>query len=305
MRLCLRCLACLCAFVLLLCGTAAAAESALRGYAKDDGYVYVCLGSYPQKADGSEEPILWRVLSVDDEKVWLLSEYILFARAMHTSLKEYRDVLKGDFAQTELCQYLNSTFIADAFSSGETGMLLPHEKYGKVFLLSREELSDKTLGPGVTLKNSKSAKKIQNNPGVRAWGTEWAIQDNGYPKDQYPNPKARIRNAAGTADISVAEKRLFVYSADRGSVSPYWTRSQSSADARHASCTKADGTIGHIEVGRDNEGVRPSVYLSPESFVICGGQGTKEDPYLLRPRTEEVDLTIELIETIPEGDAEP
>ncbi|MBR5345644.1 MAG: hypothetical protein IK127_07445 [Clostridia bacterium] len=294
MRLRFRCMACLCALALLLCG-AARSEEALRGYTKENGYIYVSLGRYPQSADGTVKPIVWRVLSTDEEKVWLLSEYVLFARAMHTSLKEYQNEFKGDFSQTELSHYLNSAFTDDAFTAEESDMLLPFEEFGKVFILSTAELNDKSIGLGVTLKDSSNSKKIHENPGVRAWGTEWATTDNGYPQETYPNPKAKIRNATDTANITVGEKRLFVYSANRGSTSPYWTRTQSGADKRHANCTKADGTIGHIEVGRDNEGVRPSVWLAAGSFEIVGGSGTLDDPFVLAPP--------EAAESIPEGDA--
>lgn len=275
----------LCATLLLalLAGGLARAEDALRGYTAEEGYVYVRFGTYPQQADGGREPILWRVLTADDERVWLLSEYILFARAMHTSLSEYQKEFKGDYAQTELCRYLNTTFLADAFTGAEQEALLPFGDCGRVFILSTEDLNDRSIGLGVTLRDSRSEKKIRQNPGVRAWGTAWALQHNGYSPEEYPNPRAKIRNAAGTANVTVAEKRLFAYSADRGGVSPYWTRTQSGADRRHANCTKANGTIGHMEVGRDNEGVRPAVYLAAGSVRIAGGLGTREDPFVLEP----------------------
>lgn len=263
------------------------AEAALRGYSKEEGYVYALLGRYPQKADGTVEPILWRVLDTDGERAFLLSEYILFARAMHTSLKDYRDILKGDFAQTELCHYLNTTFSEAAFTEEESALLLPCENFGKVFLLSRDEMNNKEYGLGVTLKDSHNVTKILEDPGVRAWGTEWAKEDNGYPKDQYPDPKAKIRNAADMANITVAEKRLYAYPANRAGISPYWSRTQSSADARHACCTKANGAIGHIEVGRDNEGVRPAVYLAAGGYRIASGTGTMEDPYVILPAAGE------------------
>ncbi len=271
------------ALLAVLCAGAASAEGALRGYSKDEGYVYVHLGRYPQTEVGDIRPILWRVLSVDGEKAFLLSEYVLFARAMHTSLKDYRDVLKGDFAQTELCHYLNTTFSGDAFTEEETEMLLPCENFGKIFLLSRDEMNSKELGLGVTLKGSNNVKKILADPGVRAWGTEWAIQNNGYSKEEYPDPKAKIRNASDMANITVAEKRLYAYPANRAGVSPYWSRSQSDSDGRHACCTKANGAIGHIEVGRDNEGVRPAVCLAEGSYRIESGSGTMEDPYVIVP----------------------
>ena len=235
----------LCALVLALClmgGWAAADE--LRGYEKENGYVYISLGEYPQTADGGVLPILWRVLTVDEEKAYLLSEYILFARTMHTSLKEYRDVLKGDFGQTELCKYLNSDFAEDAFTAEEMEMLIPCENFGKIFLISREDMKNKEYGLGSTNPGTTSAKKIEADPGVRAWGTEWA---------KY------------------------------GGCSPWWARSQSTTDARHAICTKDGGQIGHIEVGRDNEGVRPAVYLALNAFEIASGSGSREDPWVIRP----------------------
>jgi len=273
-------------FALAAAGNRTAAEGELRGYSREAGYVYVHLGRYPQTEEGGVEPILWRVLTADGEKAYLLSEYVLFARAMHTSLKDYRDELKGDFSQTELCSYLNTTFAGEAFTEAETEMLLPCENFGKVFLLSLAEMKDKEIGLGVTLKDSKNAEKIREDPGIRAWGTAWALNDNGYPKSEYPNPKERVRNAADMADISVAEKRLFAYSDNRGGVSPFWGRTQSTSDGRHAVVTKANGSVGHIEVGRDNIGVRPAVYLAQGSFRIASGSGTREDPFEIVPAGE-------------------
>ena len=139
--------------------SAATGENALRSYTKEDGYVYLRLGQYPQTADGGVEPILWRVLTVDDEKAYLLSEYILFARAMHTSRKEY-EKFGGDFAQTELCQYLNTTFAEEAFTEADLSMLLECEDFGKVFLVTRDEMKDKKIGLSTTLEGSTNPKKI-------------------------------------------------------------------------------------------------------------------------------------------------
>lgn len=266
--------------LLLSCGSA---EETLRGYSKENGYVYLVLGQYPQTADGGIKPILWRVLTVDDEKAYLLSEYILFARTMHTSVKEYRDKIKGDFAQTELCQYLNTTFAQDAFTEEEMSMLLPCENFGKVFLITREDMKNKEIGLGAwTSKKNPTLKQIEENPAVRAWGTEWAIKNNGYPEEEYPNPKERVIGRAGS-HISREETRLYVFQAKYGGHSPYWARSQSTTDKRHAICTKDGGQVGHIEVGRDNEGVRPALYLAQDAYRIVSGTGTKDDPFEIVP----------------------
>lgn len=266
----------------LMLMSAAAGESALRGYNKEDGYVYLHLGQYPQTEDGGIEPILWRVLTVDDEKAYLLSEYILFARAMHTSRKEY-EKFGGDFAQTELCHYLNTTFAEQAFTEEDLSMLLECEDYGKVFLVTRDEMKDKKIGLSTTLEGSTNPKKIEANPGVRAWGTEWAIKNNGYPVSEYPDPKAKIRNATDTANITVGEKRLYVFMAKFGACSPWWGRSPAKSHADQCVCTKDGGQIGRIEVGRDNEGVRPALYLAEGSYEIVSGSGTKDDPFEIAP----------------------
>lgn len=288
------------ACALLWAGTGRA-EEGLRGYEKENGYVYVSLGRYPQLADGTEQPIVWRVLTADGEKAYLLSEYILFARPMHITRQdvgtekrqkenrtraEYRDELKGDFAGTELCEYLNGTFAERAFTPEERELLLPCGDYGKVFLVSLEDMKNRDIGLGTTHKGTNNLKKIAEDPGVRAWGTEWAIHDNGVPQAEYPNPRERVYGLAGER-VTVEETRLYVFQAKYGSCSPWWARSQSSSDGRHAVATKDGGQIGHIDVARDNIGVRPALYLSMDRMEIAGGAGTLEDPYRIGEKTEE------------------
>ena len=69
----------------LLMVSCALADAALRGYDAKSGYVYVALGQCPQDADGGIEPIVWRVLSVEDGRAYLLSEYVL-RRAPSTAI---------------------------------------------------------------------------------------------------------------------------------------------------------------------------------------------------------------------------
>lgn len=250
-----RTMALLLAMALLLTASMAAAEGELRGYTKDDGYVYVSLGYYPQTAEGGYLPILWRVLTVDEEKAYLCSEYVLFARPMHPDLTEYKTI-GVDFGQTELCNYLNTEFSDTAFSGAELDLLIPLETYGKIFLLDKEDVKNKDIGMGT------GNGPIQNGyNGLRAWGTDYAIANGLY----------RFQNKYGGH-------------------SPYWTRNQSATDKRHALCIKDGGQLGHIEVGRENEGVRPAVYLDLSKAVICGGTGTLEDPYTLAlPEAEEIE----------------
>ena len=251
--------------------SAACGEGALRGYEKENGYVYVNLGRYPQSIDGGvpeennntwkwashtisdpssvtvhTDPLLWRVLTVDEEKAYLCSEYVLFAMPMHVNVNEYKTIGK-DFGQTELSRYLNGTFAEEAFTPEELNMLLPCETYGKVFLLDAEDVKNKAIGMGRELKK-----------GLKAWATEYAV---------------RITGA-------------YVFKVQYGAHSAYWVRNQSTTDRRHARCTKDGGQLGHIISDRENEGVRPAVYLSLDAFDVQSGTGTKTDPYVLVPKTD-------------------
>ena len=157
-----------------------------------------------------------------------------------------------------------------------------------MFLITREDMKNKEYGLGSTNPGTTNLKKIEADPGVRAWGTAWAIENNGFPKEEYPDPKARVIGRAG-AHISQEEMRLYVFQAKYGGCSPWWGRTQSTTDPRHAVCTKDGGQIGRIEVGRDNEGVRPAVYLALDAFDIAGGTGEKTDPYVIVPKGREAE----------------
>ncbi len=222
-------------------------ETPLRGYAEGEGYIYVNLGRYPQTKEGEVQPILWRVLVADAETAYLCSEYILFARELHHSLTEYAKI-GSDFGQTDLCKYLNGEFSAEAFTEEELQMLQVNGTFGKVFLLTSQDVKNQNIGMG-------EKTNTRYSDGLRAWGTPYA-----------------------------AENGLFVYLAKYGKTSPYWVLDQSTTDKRHGRCTKASAVLGHIECGRDNEGVRPAVYLDMNSFMIAAGSGTKDDPYLLTPK---------------------
>ncbi len=187
------------------------------------------------------EPILWRVMSVDGEKIYLMSEYILFASPMHWNLGEYSKM--GDaFEQTDLGRKLNGEFADTAFNDEEMEALLPFGTMGKVCVPSYSDLDNADMG--MTRKKPKTRK---------AMATEYAIRSTG----------------------------AFVYSAGNGSHTPYWLRERAKNAANHARESKLNGETGHIGAANVDVGARPVIQLSPDGFRITGGSGTKEDPYTL------------------------
>ena len=229
----------------LLMVSCALADVALRGYDAKSGYVYVTLGQCPQDADGGVEPIVWRVLSVEDGRAYLLREYVLEARPIHSDYQEYANKptskkkpgFNGDFTQTEMSRYLCGDFAQNCFTDDERAMLTPDDTFGLFFLASDADLKNKAYG-------------FTSNESRKAWGTPYALANG-----------------------------LFKYGSQRGGHSPYWTRSQSSSDARHARCIKSKGELGRINVITLDEGMRPACYLSLSASEISGGTGTLDDPY--------------------------
>ena len=231
---------------LLLLAPSAMAEDTLRGYDKKQGYVYLTLGTFPQTAEGGVEPILWRVLQVEDGRAYILSEYVLEARRIHGDYNEYANKpnakknpgFDGDFTQTEMAQYLNGDFTAN-FTAAELALLSPDETLGMFTLLSSDELKDKNLG-------------FSKDNDRKAWGTEYATTHG-----------------------------LFVYGSSRGNHSPYWSRTQSSTNRQGARCIKSKGELGYINVITLDEGMRPACWLDMEKVVIASGEGTMENPFVL------------------------
>lgn len=232
---------------------ACAEETPLRGFDAHDGYVYLTLGSFPQTAEGEEQPILWRVLQAEDGRAYLVSEYVLFASPVHHDDKEYI-AFGGDFAQTDLSALLNGDFARDAFTEEELALIVDTPDLGRLFLLSREDLQNPDFG-----MNTDKAR--------RAWGTEYALKN--------------------IAPYDLPYEALFQYMAKFGGHSPYWTRSQSKTSNYGANCTKQGGNIGWIRVVVADEGVRPACYLDLTAAQVVGGSGTMDNPYQIGAKEAE------------------
>ena len=149
------------AALLLLISSLAAAEGELRGYNKAEGYVYVSLGQYPQTGEGELCPIVWRVLSVEDDRAYLCSEYILLAHRIHPDDNEWI-AFGADLRQTEIWDYMNNDMLPTCFTEEEQALIVDTPELGRLFLLSREDLKSQDMGFG-----TDKARK--------AWGTEYAL----------------------------------------------------------------------------------------------------------------------------------
>ena len=118
----------------------------------------------------------------------------------------------------------------------------------KAMILDDKELGRVFLPSADDLKNADYG--FGTNPSTKAYGTQFAIAEG-----------------------------LFRYS--NGS-SPYWTRTQSADFPYGTRCTKEHGNLGYIRCVVMNEGIRPAVRLDIGALELSGGDGTMENPYLVK-----------------------
>ena len=194
-----------------------------------------------------------------------MSEYILFNNRVHPDDDAYR-ASGGAFNQTEIYALLNGPFERIVISPEEAAELRHKTYYGRAYdaetsfyeqaFTAAEKamiLDDKELGR-VFLPSADDLKNADygfgTNPSVKAYGTQFAIAEG-----------------------------LFRYS--NGS-SPYWTRTQSADFPYGTRCTKEHGNLGYIRCVVMNEGIRPALRLDIGALELSGGDGTMENPYLVK-----------------------
>lgn len=230
--------------VLLMLGCAAAQAqdaSSIAGYSKASGYEYVNFGSYPTDADGTEQPILWRVLRSADGEAYLLSEYILFASPVHADYEHY-----DGWENSDLYAYLNNEFKQDAFSAADQQALICRtEDNALVTLISGDELRDASIG-------------FSSNNARLCTSTAWARRER-------PENK---------------KLQLMIYSKGH-KYSPWWSRTRSTDNPKQQRRVMDEGKTGRLSVGNPDMGVRPAVNVDLTKLIITGGNGSIESPYQL------------------------
>ncbi len=251
------------------------AEATLNGYGKSTGYEYVQFGTYPQDADGTVRPILWRVLKADGGEAWLLSEYILFGSPVHGDYEHY----KG-WEESDLYTYLNSKFIHDAFTPAEIAALINRtEDNALVTLITSDEMKDASIGfssNNARLCESTAYAKILPDPPI------------------FELPKTNNKGRW---------KPLYVYSKGK-KYSPWWSRTRSSDYPHEQRRVMDEGKIGRISTGNSDLGVRPTIYLNLSLLSISSGAGTMDNPYQLTPVENAAAVNLPAVEAPVEQEPE-
>ena len=284
------CILILLAALLLLTIPLAAAEdnSVLHGYSK--GYQYVLMGNYPYDSDGlvwgndpygsgntKDEPVLWQILSVEDNTVLLLTEYVIELQQVtfihdEEAIKRYDFPRHEKYSQTDLCHWINEEMLPHLFDQDPLVYALMEEgENGRLFCLTSKQLLRSDYGFRETVKPTKVRVTTP---------TPYARKRRIYRKDKPINYKA-----GGT---------------------PYWVGSMMEGKSK----LHIVGYDGHISGGvysRDNIGIRPAVRLNLDLIGIESGTGTKKDPFILKYTGEIPAETPEAAadtETMPETETE-
>ena len=114
-------------------------------------YQYVSFGRFRQDI-GYDDPILWRVLSVDrsGSRVLLFSDKILYAHSYGSATWE----------SSEVYAWLNRDFFPTAFNTAERATVYGQSSRGAVFILSKEDLLNASYGfsTSTAADDSRAAK---------------------------------------------------------------------------------------------------------------------------------------------------
>ncbi len=241
--------------ILLLLFTACSAFGEnLRGYSKPEGgYQYLLLGEYPYEKDGTKAPVLWRVLSVENQEAILLSDMILDCKSI-TFVEDAKDREKHnypdltDFRESDLYKWLNNDMFNTLFGKDPISHAVWETEEGLLWLLSYEELA-----------NTK-------------WGFDKSVWKHNFrTRRAYPTPYA----------IAQGVKQIFGGQGSPDGSAPWWSRTLRYKKGKKAWMPGADGHISVGVIGRTGVGVRPCLTLDLTQVTIASGNGTETDPFIL------------------------
>lgn len=235
----------------------------------------VTFGSYPQSDENGEssEPIEWIVLNKKDDKVFLLSKYIL-------DCDNYNDT-KTDVTWEEsyIRKFLNGNFYDEAFDSAEQNIILNkkivnNDTINKVIGgEQRTPAGNNTTDKIFLLSINVAEKYFKSNTNLATKATDFAkrpiYRKNGISRRL--NDKAFLSNGC----------------------SSYWLRSPGllEDEAAFVSETGHVWKLGHDVFGNEMLGIRPAMWISADVIATQTKETTTEE--ITRESIMAIDATVE------------
>lgn len=261
-----------------LTGYAFAADmSEVRGYnaSATEKYQYLLIGTYPYEEDGTEAPLLWRILGRDGDQIHLFTEYII-DNIQVMFVDNYQDAVKKKnfpkvetFEETDLFRWVNGEMTETILKNQNFRSAIVEDHGGLFHVMDNDEMRRTDWGfPNNTMGNTIENPGefiAQNAVNRKGFGTPYA--KNRILYEDWNNPNNRNWN------------KLFQFTA-YGRSSPYWT-------AKLKTGRKLCGLVGgngHLSWGGQGDvqkGIRPGLVLDLTKLQITGGSGTEKDPWIM------------------------
>ena len=229
----------------------AVAEEMPRGYAKGQGYQYFQFGSYPQGKKGETAPLLWRALQVEDNKILMMTEYVIDEQQVifetdQTIIKQHTYRRISNFAQSDLCRWMNKTMLSAVMGESGLNQALVNGEYGKLTLLTDDQMLRADYG--------FSAARYGVNPTRQAEATAYAVSRGVY------------RDVTG--------------------FSPYWVANVKAAEGYKLQIVGYNGHLSYGAYTRTDIGIRPALVLDLGKVSITAGDGSEKAPFQISLKTE-------------------
>ncbi len=244
----------------------------VRGYDNqaESDYQYLLFGTYPYEEDGTEKPVLWRILGRDGDRITLFTEYIIDAHQI-TEIDNYQKSINHKykkniaFEESDLFAWVNGTMTERLLKAEAARDALVEDHGGLFHIMSDEELMntvwgfpDSVNGTSKENPNEVIAPLAKNRMG---FGTPWA-------KAYVPYEKWGSR-----------KNKLYQDYRYNGTVAYWGTRLR----PQLARIVGANGHLSWSGFGNVQIGIRPAMVLDLTKLQLTGGTGTLEDPWQVGP----------------------
>ncbi len=234
---------------------AGAEEEALRGWDGED-FQYVTMGTYPYEKDGTEAPVLWRVLNVSEGRALMLSEYVIdvqqviFVDNKKDAEQTHNFRRLTDFNESDLYTWMNGEMLNTLLGDDPLLAAVTEAERGRLYPLS--DLEFMTAEYGFDCPRFGVVKIRQ------AYATPYAKTKKLYP---------------------TWGRTLYVDSNTRSS--PYWVAQIKDPGDIKMGIVGFDGHLSYGVYSRVNIGVRCALRLDTSLIAVASGRGTKDDPFIL------------------------
>ena len=232
--------------------TSASGERApFKGWSKKTKYQYVRFGKYPKTKDGEATPLLWRVLTVNEEEgtALLFTEYVIEMYPIiwvdsqkdrdNHNFRALDDIRGGD-----IYGWMNSTMIDTMFTEAEQATLKDTGDGVYLYILDRHEMTNPDYGFSKAVYGKNIPSRIA-------------------PCTEYAKSRGVLLYKGG---------------------STYWVNGLRPGNPWRMSIVGYNGHISYAGCGRQNVGIRPGCWVYTDQVTFVSGSGTESDPYIVEAK---------------------